>query len=200
MSGERVLRIASMRSPRNSAKPPFATMSSIPTPRRPTSGRIPTAPPTAGTWTSQHRHNLLVDHQRDEEMDLGRYLWVDAQFVRGPALSSPEARFRPGTLVTLSASNPIYYTLDGTDPVSRAEIRRRRSALQQAPLLSTANARVFARARSATSHVAGHDLERPDHRHLCRRHAQTDHLGDHVNPAPGGPGTCSSTRSSNTSK
>jgi hypothetical protein len=79
----------------------------------------------------------------------GRYLWVDSQFVRSPDFSNPGGNIPGGFSLTITATNPIYYTLNGTDPRAPGGAIAAGAQLYSGPIPITANARVFARARAA---------------------------------------------------
>ncbi len=79
-----------------------------------------------------------------------RFDWVDAQFVRGPVFDSPGGPIPVGTRLTITATNPVYYTLDGTDPRLPGNGLAPGAQLYSGPITLNANARVFARARATT--------------------------------------------------
>jgi hypothetical protein len=72
---------------------------------------------------------------------LGRYLWIDQQFVPAPTLVSNGANFS-----FFAPLGSIYYTLDGTDPRASGGGISRSSGLYNGSLSLTSNAVLFARA------------------------------------------------------
>ncbi len=80
-----------------------------------------------------------------------RFDWVDAQFVAGPVLSTPGGTVPVGTTLTMAAADPIYYTLDGTDPRLPGNTVAPGAQLYSGPITLNANARVFARARATVA-------------------------------------------------
>jgi hypothetical protein len=87
---------------------------------------------------------------------LGRYLWIDSQFVPVPNFSRPPGMVSAGTVVTLTPppGGVVYYTLDGTDPrASGGTVAAGAQSSSNAPVNLTVNAnvRVFARARRTGS-------------------------------------------------
>jgi hypothetical protein len=82
-----------------------------------------------------------------------RSQWIDSQLVRPPTISRSSGPVNAGTTVTLSGSNPIYYTLDGTDPrLPQGGINPKR-LIYTGPITVNNNVRIFARA-----YRSGHDL------------------------------------------
>ena len=81
---------------------------------------------------------------------LGRYLWIDDQFTRQPAISAVGGRVGNGFAFTVTppVGATLYYTLDGTDPRSPggAVASGALSNTSPASITVTANTRVFARA------------------------------------------------------
>ncbi len=112
-------------------------------------------PQGAPTWHvdyTQPTYELIISEMK--KWTYGRYLWIDGQFPKSPALDVPEGDVAAGTTVSISAlAGTIYYTTDGTDP------RAQKSAgavapgalTYSAPITINNNARVFARARVGTT-------------------------------------------------
>ncbi len=72
---------------------------------------------------------------------LGRYLWIDGQFVPAPALATN------GALLSMSAPlGSVYYTLDATDPRADGGALSPSARLYSGTVTLTNNAGIFARA------------------------------------------------------
>src|SRR5262249_47507619 len=86
---------------------------------------------------------------------LGRYLWMDSQFVPLPRFSQPPGMVSAGTMVTLTPppGGAVVYTLDGTDPrASGGSVAAGAQVSSNAVNLTiNANVRVFARAQRSGS-------------------------------------------------
>jgi hypothetical protein len=83
---------------------------------------------------------------------LGRYLWIDSQFVPLPNFNRQPGQVSAGTVVTLTPppGGTVYYTLNGTDPrASGGGVAAGAQSSTNAPVNLTinANVRVFARAQ-----------------------------------------------------
>jgi hypothetical protein len=101
--------------------------------------------PRGGTYASEITH--MKNYVRD------RTSWIDSQFVRPPVLSRAGGQVAAGTTVSLSATNTIYYTLDGTDPRLPGGGISPSALTYSAPITVNGNVRIFAR-----SHKPGHAL------------------------------------------
>lgn len=81
---------------------------------------------------------------------LGRYLWIDNQFTRVPAITSTAGQANATYSVTITPPEgaTLYYTLDGTDPRAPGGSVATGVSSNAGPatLTVTSNARVFARA------------------------------------------------------
>lgn len=88
---------------------------------------------------------------------LGRYEWIDNQFLRVPELSHPGGRIEEGTTVSMSArTGAIYYTMDGTDPrLPGGAISPAAKAFDGRPLALRSNARLVARAFDGANKWSG---------------------------------------------
>lgn len=86
---------------------------------------------------------------------LGRYLWMDSQFIRVPTINLTGTQVSPGTQVIVSPApgTTVYYTLDGTDPrLSGGGISpTAQSSASPVTITVNANVRIFARCRGANS-------------------------------------------------
>ena len=71
---------------------------------------------------------------------LGRYLWIDQQFVPAPILTSNASTFSLNT-----ALGSIYYTLDGTDPRASGGGLSSKARPYSGSVTLTNNAQIFAR-------------------------------------------------------
>ena len=82
---------------------------------------------------------------------LGRYLWIDSQFTRPPAISSGDAMVTNGYTVTVTPppGATLYYTLNGTDPRAPGGAVAAGALSNNGPVAVTVNAnvRIVARAR-----------------------------------------------------
>jgi hypothetical protein len=71
----------------------------------------------------------------------GRYLWVDQQFLRAPAMAT-----NGGVLALSAPVGAIYYTLDNSDPRVRGGSLNPSATLYRGPIPLTNGAGIFARA------------------------------------------------------
>ena len=77
---------------------------------------------------------------------LGRYLWIDQQFVPAPVLLTDRAQLSINALV-----GAIYYTLDGTDPRAGGGALSTSALRYSGSVMLTSNAAIFARAFSTNA-------------------------------------------------
>src|SRR6185503_16519520 len=86
---------------------------------------------------------------------LGRYLWMDSQFITPPVLSSDSAMVTNGFTVTITppAGSVLFYTTNGSDPRLSGGGTNSVAMTNGGPVTITvgANMRVVARARRAGS-------------------------------------------------
>ncbi len=86
---------------------------------------------------------------------LGRYLWMDSQFIQPPTISAPGAMVTNGYTVTVTPppGATLYYTTDGTDPRLNGGNVSPSASSNNGPVTITVNnnVRVFARATKAGS-------------------------------------------------
>jgi len=80
----------------------------------------------------------------------GRYAWIDSQYpLRPPNLNHPGGLVGPGFYCIISATNPVYYTLDGTDPRLPGGAISPTASLYSAQFAIGQNVRVFTRVRTS---------------------------------------------------
>ncbi|MCI0744134.1 MAG: lamin tail domain-containing protein [Verrucomicrobia subdivision 3 bacterium] len=83
---------------------------------------------------------------------MGRFLWMDNQFLRAPVLSSSGGPITPGfSLVASATAGTIYYTLDGSDPRLPGGRISPTAVAYSGPITINTNSRVVARAYLAST-------------------------------------------------
>ena len=82
-----------------------------------------------------------------------RSSWIDSQLVRPPLLNQASGPVVAGSTVTLTGTNRIYYTFDGTDPRLPQGGISPDALIYTAPITVNSNMRIMAR-----SHKPGHAL------------------------------------------
>lgn len=101
--------------------------------------------PRGGSYASEITN--MKNYVRD------RSDWIDSQLVRPPVMNRAAGQIAAGTQITLTATNTIYYTLDGTDPRLPGGGIAPGALTYSGPIAVNGNARIFAR-----SHKPGHNL------------------------------------------
>jgi hypothetical protein len=101
--------------------------------------------PRGGSYAGEITH--MKNYVRD------RTAWIDSQLVRPPVMNRSAGPITAGTQVTLTATNTIYYTLDGTDPRLPGGMIAPGALTYTGPITVNNNVRIFAR-----SHKPGHNL------------------------------------------
>jgi len=79
----------------------------------------------------------------------GRFAWIESQYpVTAPILNHPGGLVASGFYFSISATNPVYFMLDGSDPRLPGGAVSPNALLYAGPFFITNNVRVFARART----------------------------------------------------
>ena len=88
---------------------------------------------------------------------VGRYAWIDRQFVPTPTLSLPAGRVALGAAITMAApTGTVYFTVDGTDPrLSGGRLSAAARRHDGQPFALNNNARIVARALQGTNTWSG---------------------------------------------
>jgi hypothetical protein len=104
-------------------------------------------------WPNQYIGKTYLDEVNwMKQWIAGRLAWIDGNYTPAPTLSSQGGPITPGFTLNLSApKGVIYYTLNGVDPRLPGGNLSPQAAVYSAPVMLSANARVFARARNGTS-------------------------------------------------
>ena len=102
--------------------------------------------PRGGTYNTEIAHLKNYVQTRSQ--------WIDSQLVRPPVMNRISGPIAAGSTVTFSAANPIYYTLDGTDPRMPQGARSPAALAYSGPITVNNNVRIFARAFKA-GHALG---------------------------------------------
>ncbi len=104
--------------------------------------------PRGGTYATEVQH--MKNYVRD------RTSWIDSQLVRPPILVSSQqigGLTNPATQVTLSGTNTIYYTLDGTDPRVAGGGIASGALTYTGPITFSSNVRLFARSYNSSHNL-----------------------------------------------
>jgi hypothetical protein len=81
---------------------------------------------------------------------VGRFAWIDSQFVKYPLFNLAPGTVASGTRVTITnAVNPVYFTLDGSDPRLAGGGISPNAGTYVGPITIFSNSRVVARAQTA---------------------------------------------------
>ena len=81
----------------------------------------------------------------------GRFAWIDSQYPLAPPLfNHPGGFIGPGFYLSISATNPVYFMLDGSDPRLAGGAVSSNALLYAAPFSINTNVAVFARVRTVT--------------------------------------------------
>ena len=103
----------------------------------------PEGPPWDVDYT-QPTYAAIISEMR--KWTLGRYLWMDSQFLHAPKLNLEGGAISPDFRLEISSSDgDVYYTLDGTDPRSPGGGIAAGATLYSGPVTLNSNARVVAR-------------------------------------------------------
>ncbi|MDB6037647.1 MAG: CotH protein, partial [Verrucomicrobiales bacterium] len=78
----------------------------------------------------------------------GRYKWIDSQFPRSPLLGLNSGRVAPGSLLSITNTGPLYYTLDGSDPRLPGGSISTNAFLYGGPITLRSNTHLTARGKS----------------------------------------------------